>query len=86
MNTFDFAVEVGKESEGYVSQCPEPGVAGCGDMVSETNVNLKEAVELYIENAKTFGMRNEIEEGSRVRKKSLRILNTLRRGGEYVVV
>lgn len=31
MRTFDFTVVVWKEKGGYVSKCPELGVASCGD-------------------------------------------------------
>lgn len=62
MKTFDFTVVVWKEKEGYVSKCPELGVASCGDTISEANSNLKEAIELYIENAKILGMMEDIEE------------------------
>jgi len=55
MRTFDFTVVVWKEKEGYVSKCPELGVASCGDSISEATSNLKEAVELYIENAEALG-------------------------------
>ncbi|MEW6738617.1 MAG: type II toxin-antitoxin system HicB family antitoxin [Nitrospirota bacterium] len=62
MKTFDFTVVVWREKEGYVSKCPELGVASCGDSISEATSNLKEAVELYIENAEALGMMEDIEE------------------------
>ncbi|MBE8539573.1 type II toxin-antitoxin system HicB family antitoxin [Geoglobus acetivorans] len=43
---------VWKEGDQYVSKCPELEVASCGDTIEEALENLKEAVELYIENAK----------------------------------
>ena len=58
----------GKEKEGYVSKCPELGVASAGDSVEEALQNLQEAVELYIENARELGMLSEIEEIARQRK------------------
>ncbi len=42
--------------EVYVSKCPELGVSSCGDTPQEAEENLKEAVELYLENAKALGM------------------------------
>lgn len=46
-----------REEDGvYVSECPELGVASCGDTPEEALVNLKEAVELYLENAKELGL------------------------------
>ena len=50
-----------KEEEGYVSKCPELGVVSAGDTVEEAFKNLKEAVELYLENAKELGIIDEIE-------------------------
>jgi predicted RNase H-like HicB family nuclease len=40
-----------REELAYVSQCPELGVASCGDTPDEALAMLKEAVELYLENA-----------------------------------
>ncbi|RLI88189.1 MAG: type II toxin-antitoxin system HicB family antitoxin [Archaeoglobales archaeon] len=48
-----------KEGDKYVSKCPELEVASCGDTLEEALENLKEAVELYIENAKELGMFDE---------------------------
>ena len=62
MKVFDFTVVVWKEMEGYVSKCPELGVVSCGDTISEATMNLKEAIELYIENAKVLGILEDIEE------------------------
>ncbi|WP_245529346.1 type II toxin-antitoxin system HicB family antitoxin [Methanofollis liminatans] len=46
-----------REEDGvYVSECPELGVATCGDTPEEALVNLKEAVEVYLENAKEPGL------------------------------
>ncbi|RLI78902.1 type II toxin-antitoxin system HicB family antitoxin [Archaeoglobales archaeon] len=47
---------VWKEGDQYVSKCPELEVASCGDTLEEAIENLREAVELYIENAKELGM------------------------------
>lgn len=62
MKTFDYTVVVWREKEGYVSKCPELGVASCGDSISEATENLKEAVELYLENAEALGLLEDIEE------------------------
>jgi len=45
MKTFDFTVVVWKEQDGYVSKCPELGVASCGDSISDATVNLKDIEE-----------------------------------------
>lgn len=56
MQTYKLTAVIWKEKEGYVSKCPETGVASCGDSPEEALRNLKEAVELYLENAKQLGM------------------------------
>ncbi len=46
-----------REEEGaYVSRCPELEVASCGDTPEEALDNIREAIDLYIENAKELGM------------------------------
>jgi len=50
-----------KEGEVYVSKAPELGVASVGDTPAEALANLREAVELYLENAHELGMLDEIE-------------------------
>jgi predicted RNase H-like HicB family nuclease len=46
----------------WVAKCPETGVASCGDTPQEALSNLKEALELYLENARELGMRDEFVE------------------------
>ena len=62
MKTFEYTAVVWKERKGFVSKCPELGVASCGDTFEEAVNNIKEAVELYIENAKELNMLEDIEE------------------------
>ena len=62
MKIFGYTAIVWKESEGYVSKCPELGVGSCGDTFEDAVKNLREAVELYIDNAKALGMIEDIEE------------------------
>lgn len=62
MKTYKLTAVIWKEKEGYVSKCPELGVASCGDSAEDALENLKEAVGLYLENAKTLGMLDEVEE------------------------
>ncbi|TRZ88369.1 MAG: type II toxin-antitoxin system HicB family antitoxin [Methanosarcinales archaeon] len=62
MKTFDYTAVVWKEEGQYVSKCPELGVASCGDTLEEAIENLKEAVELYVENAKELGLMEDIQE------------------------
>lgn len=55
MKVLDYVIVAWKETEGYVSKCPELGVASAGDTIPEAVENLKEAVELYLENADVLG-------------------------------
>ena len=65
-----------KETEGYVSKCPELGVTSCGDSFEEALNNLKEAVDLYLENAKELGLIEEVTE-SRPDKRRLSELSII---------
>lgn len=56
MKIFHYAVVVWKEKGACVSKCPELGVASCGDSITEATQNLKEAAELYLENAEALGL------------------------------
>ena len=56
MKNFEYTAVVWRESEGYVSKCPELGVASCGDTLEDAVSNLKEAVDLYLENAEALGL------------------------------
>ena len=62
MKVFGYTAILWKEAEGYVSKCPELGVASCGDSFEDAVTSLREAVELYLENAKELGIIDEIEE------------------------
>ena len=62
MKVFDYTAVVWKEKEGYVSKCPELGTASCGDTFDEAVANLREAVELYLENARELGIIEDVEE------------------------
>lgn len=69
MKVFGYTAVVWKETEGYVSKCPELGVASCGDSFDEAVGNLREAVELYLENAKELDLIGEVEESLTAREK-----------------
>jgi len=69
MKVFGYTAVVWKETNDYVSKCPELGVASCGDSFDEAIRNLKEAVELYLENAKELGMMEEVEESLSAKEK-----------------
>lgn len=65
----DYTVVVWKEEKGYVSKCPELGVASCGDSISEAMENLKEAVDLYLENAEALGLLDDLQESLTTKEK-----------------
>jgi len=62
MKRYKLTAVIWKEREGYVSKCPELGVASAGDNVEQAMGNLREAVALYLENAEALQMCDEIAE------------------------
>jgi predicted RNase H-like HicB family nuclease len=56
MKEFNVTAVIWQEDEVYVSKCPELEVASAGDTPQVALENLKETVELYIENAKILGI------------------------------
>jgi len=54
MLTYKLTATIWREPEGYVAKCSELGVASAGDSPSDALANLKEATELYLENAKAL--------------------------------
>ena len=69
MKVFGYTAVVWKEPEGYVSKCSELGVASCGDSFDQAVQNLREAVELYLENAKELDLIEEIEDSLTTKEK-----------------
>ena len=59
MEKFNVTAIIWQEDDVYVSKCPELEVASAGDTPEEALLNLKEAVELYLENAKALGILND---------------------------
>lgn len=51
MTSERFTAIVEQEGDGFVALCPELDVASQGPTVEEATSNLKEAVELFLENA-----------------------------------
>lgn len=45
----------------WVAKSPENGIASCGDTPQEALSNLKEALELYLENARLLGIRDDLD-------------------------
>ena len=56
MSQYSFSVTIWRENEVYVSKCPEIEVASAGNTPEEALTNLKEAIELWIENTKELGL------------------------------
>ncbi len=69
MKRFKSLAVIWKEEEDYVSYCPELEVSSCGDSPEEALHNLKEAVELYLENAKELGMLEDVEKVAQTQAK-----------------
>ena len=61
MENLKLTAVIWQEDVAFVSKCSELGVASCGDTPQKALHNLKEAVELYLENAKAIGIFKEIK-------------------------
>ena len=57
MEVLGFSVVVFKEGKSYSAWCPDVDVASQGDTVEEAIANLREAVELHLENLSTSELR-----------------------------
>jgi predicted RNase H-like HicB family nuclease len=60
MRKFSLTATIWDEEGVYVSKCPELGVASCGDTPEDALSNLKEAVELYLDNARELGIIEDV--------------------------
>ena len=47
--SYKFTIIINEEGKGYVARCVELGVVSQGKTIQESEKNLKEAVELYLE-------------------------------------
>lgn len=54
--------QIWKESNMYTSYCPELDVASCGQTVDEARKNLKEALEIFVEETSKLGTLDEVLE------------------------
>nr|QNO56124.1 hypothetical protein PNCMNLLH_00002 [Methanosarcinales archaeon ANME-1 ERB7]QNO56159.1 hypothetical protein LLPGBHFJ_00002 [Methanosarcinales archaeon ANME-1 ERB7] len=61
MEKFTLTATIWEEEGVYVSKCPELNVASCGDTPEEALSNLKEAVELYLDNAIALGLIGDVK-------------------------
>ncbi len=60
MVRYQLTAVVWEEGEVYVSKCVELEVASCGETPKEALAMLRDAVDLYLENAEAYGMLDEI--------------------------
>ncbi|NIM04705.1 MAG: type II toxin-antitoxin system HicB family antitoxin [Armatimonadetes bacterium] len=60
MHNYSLSATLWQEGKQYVAKCPELGVASCGDTLEEALEALKEAVELYLENAAELGLLGDL--------------------------
>jgi predicted RNase H-like HicB family nuclease len=51
-----------RESDGYVSLCPELDIASQGNTVQEARENLREALELFFETASSMEIQQRLHE------------------------
>jgi predicted RNase H-like HicB family nuclease len=51
MMTQTFTAVIHRENDWYVAECPETGTASQGETSEEALANLKEATEMYLEEA-----------------------------------
>ena len=60
MPTRHLTAIIERDETGYVALCPELDIASQGDTVEESQLNLKEAVELFLEEASSSEIRQRI--------------------------
>ena len=60
---FDLTAVVWREGDDFVSLCPELGISSCGGSLENATAMLKEAVDLFIENARELDMLDAALEG-----------------------
>jgi predicted RNase H-like HicB family nuclease len=59
----DLTAVIWREGDDFVSLCPELGVSSCGTNLEEATAMLKEAVDLYLENARELDLLDSALEG-----------------------
>jgi predicted RNase H-like HicB family nuclease len=57
-----FTAFIEREGGGYVSLCPELGIASQGDTIEEARENLREALELFFESASPEEIHTRLQE------------------------
>jgi predicted RNase H-like HicB family nuclease len=61
MAKMQLTVVIWEEEGVYVSRCQELEIASCGDAPQEALDTIREAIELYVENARALDMLEDIE-------------------------
>jgi predicted RNase H-like HicB family nuclease len=61
MKTYQFTITIWEEDGIYVSKCVELEIASCGDTPKDALDNIREAIDLYLKNAREYGMLGDIE-------------------------
>ena len=61
MKTFMLSATIWKEGRSYVSKCPELGVSSYGQTPDTALEALREAVSLYLSNARKLDMLDDLE-------------------------
>ena len=59
MNSLKLSAIISKEEGEYVALCPELDIASQGNSIEDALANLKEAVELYLEDEKDIRLSGE---------------------------
>ena len=57
-----FTAIIEREGDGYISFCPEFDIASQGDTIEEARENLREALELFFENASPEEIKQRLHE------------------------
>jgi len=61
MTNYHLSVTIWEEEGVYVSKCVELEVASCGDTPKEALENIREAIYLYLKNAREYGILTDIK-------------------------
>jgi len=65
-------ISIKEEAEGgYSVVCTDLDIASQGETIEEAEINIKEAVELYLESAEELGIKDEVFEKLGLTKKEL---------------
>lgn len=56
--------EIWQEGKMYLAYCPELDIAGCGSTVEEAKKNLREVIQIQIEETSKLGTLKEFLEGA----------------------